>query len=48
MNFSDDEAPECKIHSVQVNPCKEAVSNMPCKLKKEEYAHISFNYTACE
>lgn len=38
----------CTIQEVRVNPCKEAVNNLPCRLKKELDAQISFNYTASE
>ncbi|XP_043476549.1 MD-2-related lipid-recognition protein-like [Leptopilina heterotoma] len=36
----------CTIQNVQVDPCKEAVNNLPCRLKKGLDAQISFNYTA--
>ncbi|XP_066583252.1 MD-2-related lipid-recognition protein-like [Prorops nasuta] len=36
----------CTVHSVDVQPCKEAAEGKPCRLKRGNDASISFNYTA--
>lgn len=41
-------ATSCAIHEVRIDPCPEASSDLPCKVKRGKSATISFDYTPCK
>ncbi|KAF6205702.1 hypothetical protein GE061_019875 [Apolygus lucorum] len=37
--------PGCDISNLQINPCPEAASNEPCKIKRGSSATLTYNFT---
>ncbi|XP_043264722.1 MD-2-related lipid-recognition protein-like [Colletes gigas] len=45
-SYPDPNTPtNCTVHEVYVDPCKEAIENKPCKIKRGIIGNMTFHYT---
>uniref|UniRef100_A0A0A9YQB5 MD-2-related lipid-recognition protein n=1 Tax=Lygus hesperus TaxID=30085 RepID=A0A0A9YQB5_LYGHE len=44
-NCGDTEAPRCDITNVKIDPCPEAATDEPCKIKRGNSATLTYNFT---